>query len=52
MAMHEMRIMLGTLVAEFDMELCAESKDWVKDRKVSVLWEKVSLMVRLTPVTK
>lgn len=50
MAMHEMKAILATLVAEFDMELCPERKDWSKDRRVAVLWVKVPLMVRLTPV--
>ncbi|KAJ4397850.1 hypothetical protein N0V93_002087 [Gnomoniopsis smithogilvyi] len=50
MAWHEMRMILGTLVSEFDMELCAESREWGSNRKAYTTWEKVPLLVRLMPV--
>lgn len=50
MAWHEMRMILGCLISAFDMELCTESYGWSKERKVYTVWEKVPLMVRLTPV--
>jgi cytochrome P450 len=48
LAWHEMRLLLGTVMLYFDMELCKESWDW-KDQKVFTLWEKKPLMVTLTP---
>lgn len=50
MAWHEMRMVLGLLISNFEMELCAESRGWSKNKKVYLLWEKAPLMVRLTPV--
>ncbi|GKU06478.1 cytochrome p450 monooxygenase [Fusarium langsethiae] len=50
MAMHEIRLMLATLVFNFDFELCEESRNWA-DQKAFALWIKNPLMVRATPVT-
>lgn len=50
MAWHEMRMILGTLIARFDVELCAESRGWGNNRKAYTIWKKIPLMVRLTPV--
>ncbi|KUI58549.1 Versicolorin B desaturase [Cytospora mali] len=49
MAWHEMRLVLGSLVSTFDIELCEESRRWM-DQKVYALWEKRPLIVRLTPM--
>ncbi|OLN95255.1 Versicolorin B desaturase 4 [Colletotrichum chlorophyti] len=49
MAMHEMRLILATLLFEFDLELCDESRNW-SDQKSFALWIKNPLMVRATPV--
>ncbi|KAK2597583.1 hypothetical protein N8I77_012361 [Diaporthe amygdali] len=49
MAWHELRLIIGLLVANFDLELCEESRSWM-DQKVHVLWEKKPLMVKLKPV--
>jgi cytochrome P450 len=48
MAMHEMRLIMTTLLLEFDLELCEVSKDWA-NQKSFVLWIKGPLMVRATP---
>lgn len=50
MAWHEMKMILGTLVLKFDLELCAESRAWGNNRKAYTTWEKIPLMVRLTPL--
>lgn len=49
MAWHEMRLVFGTLLARYDMELCEESRGWLGGRSY-VLWEKIPLMVRLKAV--
>ncbi|KAF2711581.1 benzoate 4-monooxygenase cytochrome P450 [Pleomassaria siparia CBS 279.74] len=49
LAMHEMRLVLASVIWNFDMQLCEESDTWA-DQKVYILWEKVPLMVRLQPV--
>lgn len=41
-----MRLILSTILLNFDIELCEESEDWI-DQKVSLLWEKPALMVEL-----
>jgi hypothetical protein len=46
MAYHETRLLLATLLYNFDIELCEESKEWA-DQNVYVLWEKKPLMCRL-----
>lgn len=50
MAYHEMRLVIGTLVAKFDWELGTESQGWGHNRTAHVLWDKVPLMVRFTAV--
>ena len=49
LAWHEMRLLLATVILHFDMKLCEESKGW-NNQRVFLLWEKVPLMVNLTPV--
>lgn len=49
MAWYEMRIVFATLIANFDIELCEESRDWMPGR-VFMLWEKKPMMVRLRRV--
>ncbi|KAF2685242.1 cytochrome P450 monooxygenase-like protein [Lentithecium fluviatile CBS 122367] len=46
MAWSEIRTILARLVWNFDMELQEESSNWEK-HKVSILWDKPALMVRL-----
>ena len=46
MAYHEMRLIIAKLLWHFDMELCVESEEWIK-QKVYTLWEKPPLMVKL-----
>lgn len=52
MAWHEMRMILGFLISKFDLELCPESRGWNNDRRITLLWKKVPLMVRLTPIER
>ncbi|KAH9904941.1 cytochrome P450 [Xylariomycetidae sp. FL2044] len=51
MAMHEMRLILATLLYTFDLELCDESRRW-SDQLSYSLWMKNPLMCRLTPAAK
>ncbi|RGP77130.1 hypothetical protein FLONG3_4645 [Fusarium longipes] len=50
MAMHEARLLLATLLFNYDFELCKESKDW-PDQKSFALWMKNPLMVYAKPVS-
>ncbi|KAL0935526.1 uncharacterized protein CTRU02_210117 [Colletotrichum truncatum] len=49
MAMHEMRLILATLLFTYNFELCEESQNW-KDQKSFALWIKNPLMIRATPL--
>lgn len=51
MAQHEMRLLFASVLANFDMKLCDESRNWM-DQKVYVLWEKKPLIVRLIPIAE
>lgn len=51
MAWAEIRTILARLVWYFDMTLEEESAQW-ENQKVFVLWDKPSLMVKLTARTK
>lgn len=46
LAYAEMRLILGKVLWNFDLELMPESRNW-DDQKIYVLWEKTPLMVRL-----
>jgi hypothetical protein len=48
MAYVEMRMILVSMLWNFDYELCDESKNWL-DQKVYLVWRKDPLMVRLVP---
>jgi cytochrome P450 len=48
MAMHEMRLIIATLLLEFDLELCEESANWAFQKSFA-LWMKGPLMVRASP---
>ncbi|KAK1974764.1 cytochrome P450 [Colletotrichum cereale] len=49
LAMHEIRLLLASVLLHFDIELCDESLDW-KDMKVFTLWQKKPLLCNLTLV--
>lgn len=51
MAYHEMRIILASVLYDFDFELCPESENWA-DQKVWTLWTKHPLIVKLRAVAK
>lgn len=51
MAWHEMRLIFASLLTNFDLKICDESRDWM-DQKAYVLWEKKQLMLTLTPVAE
>ncbi|KAI1082632.1 cytochrome P450 [Whalleya microplaca] len=51
MAMHEMRLILVTMLFTFDLELCEESRNW-PDQRACALWLKNPLMCRLKPVAR
>jgi cytochrome P450 len=48
LAWHEMRLILATVMLNFDMKLCEESRDW-PDQRVYTLWEKKPLITILKP---
>ncbi|KAH7303423.1 cytochrome P450 [Stachybotrys elegans] len=50
MAMHEMQLLVASVLLKFNMELCEDSLQW-DDQRAFVLWEKKPLMCRLTPVS-
>jgi hypothetical protein len=43
-----MRLMLASVLLHFDLELAAESSDWMNQQCFN-LWEKSPLMVKLKP---
>lgn len=49
MAMHEMRLILATIIYNFDVELHEEHADW-PEQQAYALWVKKPLLCRLTPV--
>lgn len=49
MAYHEMRFILAKVLCSFDLELCADSEDWM-EQKVYVLWQKTPMMVKVKAV--
>ncbi|KAK7217022.1 hypothetical protein V2G26_005025 [Clonostachys chloroleuca] len=48
MAMHEMRLLLATILFKYDLELSDESRDW-SAQKAFALWIKKPLLIRATP---
>jgi cytochrome P450 len=48
----EMRLILARLVWKFDMELAKESRNWMKDQKIWLTYEKRLLTVNLKPVVE
>ncbi|KAJ0269092.1 hypothetical protein COL940_012771 [Colletotrichum noveboracense] len=48
----EMRLILARLIWSFDLELAEESRDWVGQQKVFILWDKGPLKVHLKPVAR
>ncbi|KAF1985411.1 cytochrome P450 monooxygenase-like protein [Aulographum hederae CBS 113979] len=48
LAYSEMRSILARLVWHFEIELCAESADWMARQNVFILWEKPALMLKLS----
>ena len=50
LAWHEMRVLLATVLFNYDLKLCEESSEW-SDQKIFTLWEKRPLICSLTPVS-
>lgn len=48
----EMRMILARMIWNFDMELQEDSLAWDKKTKVFIIWDKVSMHVRLSPVIR
>lgn len=48
----EMRLILARMVWNFDMELQEDSLAWDKKQRVFMIWDKVSMHVRLAPVIR
>lgn len=47
--MHEMRLILASLIFNFDFGLCEDSDNWI-DQRAYALWEKKELHCRVKPV--
>jgi len=52
LAYAEMRLVLARLVWNFDMELAEASRDWMKNLRVFLVYEKRPLMIHLKPVVR
>lgn len=52
LAYAEMRLILAQLVWNFDMELAGESRGWMENLRVFLVYEKRPLMVHLKPVVR
>ncbi|KAB8292426.1 hypothetical protein EYC80_008152 [Monilinia laxa] len=52
LAYAEMRLILARIIWNFDLEMVDESKNWAKNMKVFLLWEKLPLYVNLKPVAR
>ena len=51
MAYLEMRRIVVSLLWNFDIELCPESRDWF-DKRVYFTWEHKPLMMKFRPIRK
>lgn len=51
LAYTEMRLILARVIYNFDMKLADDSKDWIGQQKIYMMWEKKPLNVYLTPRT-
>ncbi|OCK88101.1 cytochrome P450 [Cenococcum geophilum 1.58] len=51
LAYHEMRLVLATVLWNFDLTFCEESDNW-PDQQCYSLWEKHPLLVKLTPIRR
>ena len=52
LAYMEMRIILAKLLWQFEVALANPDQDWIDSQKCFQLWEKIPLMVKLTPVDR
>jgi cytochrome P450 len=52
LAYAEIRIILASLLWNFDIELCEESNNWVEGIKVFMIYQRPPLRVKLTPVIR
>jgi len=47
-----MRLIMARMLWNFDMKLADDSKDWLKDQKCFMLWQKPPLNVQLSAVNR
>jgi hypothetical protein len=52
LAYAEMRLVIAQVLFNFDLELVDKKQDWFKGQRVFTVWDKPSLMVKLTPVQR
>jgi hypothetical protein len=52
LAYAEMRLVVAKVLFSFDLELVDKTQDWFSGQKVFSVWEKPSLMVKVTPVQR
>lgn len=49
LAYHEMRLIMASILWNFDLELSPECTDWF-NQKAYIIWEKNDLMVKVKPI--
>ncbi|KAI1777998.1 cytochrome P450 [Hypoxylon cercidicola] len=52
LAYAEMRLILAKIIFNFDMTLADDCKDWLRDQKAYVVWDKPPLNIYMTPVAR
>jgi cytochrome P450 len=51
LAMHEMRLILASVLLHFELELVDETEDWMA-QETYVVWAKIPLHIKLKAVRK
>ncbi|KAI9691409.1 MAG: hypothetical protein M1820_009681 [Bogoriella megaspora] len=48
----EVRLILAKLLWHFEFELADKNQDWINDQMIYTTWEKIPLMIKLTPAKR
>lgn len=49
LAYMNMRLILSRVLHRYDIKLADEAQDWIAEQKIFTIWEKIPLMVLVTP---
>lgn len=52
LALAEVRLLVSSLILNYDFELLPEDQDWLAGRKVYILWENIPLRFRTTATSQ